>query len=524
MRDIWKKIRAIPRFWWIAVTILAIGIFLRTYHHHDWLRFNADQGRDAELVSRAVDGTTAWPLLGPKAGGTQFKLGPAFYWFEITSAKLFGNTPDRMAFPDLFTSILSIPLLFFFLRKYFGKYESLSLTAVFAVSLYLITYARFGWNPNSTPFWTILALYALHEVFSEKNNRKYSWAAIAGAAIGIGVQLHTTLLVIFPATLAIMFFYYAIRNRGKLKYFFVILALLLLTNAPQLVSETRSKWRNEKAFFRAIQTKSHAESLLSDNTVHATSCWVQGNIYIISGYEISDTCAFDPSKSAPNSIMFLLGLLFIAGGTALGAKYFLDERDAERRLFLAVVFAFSAVSFLVFLKMAFELSVRFYLPLIYFPFILLGFWMKFLENKFGYRLIVPLLSVLFIISNIFFVGKYFIALADYTNPRGGTTAVQILGEAETYANFIVANSGGAKNVYINGDEEFLFKSFKSIGYLVGRKNIKLTMVKKFSPVPSSYFFHIEHIRSGEISNSGGFSDIVARKAYGKYEMLFVKNN
>ncbi len=136
--------------------VLIAGIFLRTWHHHDWLRFNADQGRDAQIVSSVIDGSAPLPLLGPKAGGTQFRLGPAFYYFEIAAAKIFGNIPDKMAYPDLFTGILCIPLFFFFLRKYFEKYTALSLTAIFAVSAYAIRYSRFGWNPNSAPFWTIL--------------------------------------------------------------------------------------------------------------------------------------------------------------------------------------------------------------------------------------------------------------------------------------------------------------------------------------------------------------------------------
>ena len=105
-------IARIPSYFWIVVLILIVGIFLRTYNFHNWLRFNADQGRDSEVISRVVEENSAWPLLGPKAGGTEFKLGPAFYYFEIVSAKIFGDYPDKMAYPDLLTSVLSIGLLF----------------------------------------------------------------------------------------------------------------------------------------------------------------------------------------------------------------------------------------------------------------------------------------------------------------------------------------------------------------------------------------------------------------------------
>ena len=218
-KSLFEKIKNIPKFWWIILAMIVAGIFLRTWHHHDWLRFNADQGRDAQIVSDVVNGKANLPLLGPKAGGTEFRLGPVFYWFEIAAAKIFGNAPDKMAYPDLLTGILCIPLLFFFLRKYFEKNQSLALTAVFAVSAYAVRYARFGWNPNSSPFWAILFLFALCEIFSEKENQKFWWSIAAGAAIGVGVQLHTTLLAILPATAVVVFGYFSFKNRKFLKYF-----------------------------------------------------------------------------------------------------------------------------------------------------------------------------------------------------------------------------------------------------------------------------------------------------------------
>ena len=135
----------------ILLGIFIVGIFLRTYEFHDFLRFNADQSRDAGIVSSYIEGEAPLPLLGPKAGGTDFRVGPAFYYFQIASAKLFGDAPDAVAYPDLLFSILAIPLLFFFLRKYFDVRTALFLTALFAVSMYAVKYARFAWNPNSRP-------------------------------------------------------------------------------------------------------------------------------------------------------------------------------------------------------------------------------------------------------------------------------------------------------------------------------------------------------------------------------------
>ena len=509
---------------YIFLAILAIGIFLRTYNHHDWLRFNADQGRDAEVVSAVVDGASSWPILGPKAGGTEFKLGGAFYYFEIVAAKVFGNYPDKMAYPDLITGILCIPLLFFFLRKYFDKNVSLALVAIFAVSNYAIRYARFAWNPNSTPFWTILALYAMSEVLSDKNKHKYLWAIVCGIAIGVGVQLHTTLLLFLPITAIIVFGYLAIKNIKILKYFLVILAVSLFLNVPQLLGEYQTGGKNIQAFFGGIKTKQQAEHSIFGNVLHGSGCWVQGNLDIISGYEISDKCSFTIGNNAGDTLMFILAAIFVIGGTILAYKYARKEKDEDRKMFLLVVSIFTSVSFVIFIKLAYELSVRFYLILIFLPFLMLGFWIKFLQEKFKkeflYVLLIPV--IVLVASNLYFVQTYFAGLAAYGKDDGGDIAITILGETETFANFITANSNGAKQIEIGGDEKILFKAYKSIRYLAAKNNIDLLQLNKKPPLSKQYFY-LGTLKDRDNLSKDANVRIVKFQDYGDFSILLVEN-
>lgn len=522
-QNIIKKIKNIPKFWWILLAIIIVGIFLRTWHHHDWLRFNADQGRDAQIVSDVIDGRESLPLLGPKAGGTQFRLGAVFYWFEIAAAKIFGNAPEKMAYPDLLTGILCIPLLFFFLRKYFDKKTSLALTAIFAVSAYAIRYARFAWNPNSSPFWAILFLYAVHEIVSEKENRKFLWSVLAGVALGIAVQLHTTLLVILPTTAVLVFGYFSFKNKKFLKYFLVVAAVALLLNVPQLISEHETGGKNMKYFFRGLKVKSKAESSIPNNAVQSASCWIQGNIDIVSGYEISDMCEFKTSRDVRETAVFFLGLIFAAGGTILGLKYFFKEKNANKKYFLGIVFVFIGITYLVFLKMAFELSVRFYLPLVFLPFVLLGFWVKFIGEKLKIRQdkIVLIAATLLIFSNLYFVQRSFAKFANYPNAGGSDVEVIILDEMEVFSSFIVENSDNEKKLYITGDGEFLHKAYSPLKYLVGRSGVKLSLLKKKSPLPDRYFHVASQRTRVRISSDPGLK-ILRSETYGKFTYLLVK--
>ena len=62
----------------ILLLIILFGAFLRLYNFEELLRFNNDQVRDIQIVEQIKNGEPIY--LGPKAGGTKFNLGPAFYY------------------------------------------------------------------------------------------------------------------------------------------------------------------------------------------------------------------------------------------------------------------------------------------------------------------------------------------------------------------------------------------------------------------------------------------------------------
>src|SRR3989339_850572 len=180
----------------VGFLILVIGIFLRTYHFSDWLRFNMDQSRDVSLVESLSENNNL-PDLGPEAGGTEFQLGPAFYYFQLISTKIFGVEPEKLAYPDLFFSILSIGLFFLLAKIYFKIPIALALTWLYSISYFVVRFSRFAWNPNSTPFFVMLFIYALYNLaISQK--KKIAWAILTGISLGICIQLHTSLLIILP--------------------------------------------------------------------------------------------------------------------------------------------------------------------------------------------------------------------------------------------------------------------------------------------------------------------------------------
>ena len=113
--------------------VIALAIFLRVWHFSDWLFFKMDQARDASIIKQAFELGPGWlPLLGPKAGGTDLNLGPAFYYFQYLAASLFQSVhPAVLAFPDLLFGILGNPIFAFFLES---KRARIFQSSVFSVA------------------------------------------------------------------------------------------------------------------------------------------------------------------------------------------------------------------------------------------------------------------------------------------------------------------------------------------------------------------------------------------------------
>ncbi|MFZ1719980.1 MAG: glycosyltransferase family 39 protein [Candidatus Moraniibacteriota bacterium] len=523
------------RKWGILIfcCILVVGIFLRTYEFHDFLRFNADQSRDAGVVSSYIEGEAPLPLLGPKAGGTDFRVGPVFYYFQIASAKLFGNVPTVMAYPDLLFSILAIPLLFFFLRKYFDTRTALLLVAIFAVSAYAVKYSRFAWNPNSLPFWSILFLSGLHEMMIAKGRRYWQWVILTGTAFGVGIQLHTLSLLFFPILLSGVFAFLffetkavgaadGVSMRTQWKALCMIIIIAAFLNFGQIVSEVRSGGENTASFFGGVGTKQEKGSGIIHNALKDVVCYTEANIYILSSYDTDDGCGLGSVVKARNIPLFGIGFLFSALGLILAWHAFRREEDTSKKYFLGIVFSYLVLSFLILLPLANEVSMRFFLAMIFMPFLLLGLWFDFLRermSKYSGHLVAVLVCILVVMNLSALRQSFAISKSYLTNSRAGMDNI-MLKEVETASAFIVAHADGAMVVAVDGDAKFLFKGLKSMNYFTSRSSIKLVEKNKKAD-PNIPVFLIENTRQKDaiLEHPGGVDDFLS---FGRFTIFSFK--
>ena len=361
--------------------ILLVGFGLRAYHFSSWLHFELDQARDARVVDAALQGGPGeLPLLGPKAGGTFLRLGPAFYNLEYVSALFFGGTPTGMAIFVLIFSSLSIPLFYSFIRRFFGEWLSLGLTLLFSVSEFFIMYGRFAWNPNFIPFFVLLGFYALLRAVDESETYRERWFLLSVGALALATQFHFLVFIAVPA----IFFAFLIlkRPRYSWKTWLGACAIVFILYLPMALNEIETGGANTKEFFGAITEKSSKTNHtfiekvsrdVSEHGLHAlviTTGFEKGTFPTIifnGGLKWSCTDKCDQGKWYG---VFSV-LLFILGISAL-LLFWWKETDQKKKDFLVLSSVWLVITFGLFLPLSYNIAPRFFLLSGLIFFILLG--------------------------------------------------------------------------------------------------------------------------------------------------------
>jgi len=477
------------------VLVIIFGAFFRLYHFSDLVRFNTDQVRDVEVVEKILDGQE-FPLLGPRAGGTFFKLGPVFYYLEAFSGFVFGNTPSGMA---LFTGILavaSIPLLFFFLRYYFSGYISLFLILVYSLSFYVIKYSRFAWNPNIIPFFFILFLLSLLKIMESGNKKFGIWHISLIVSVGIGVQLHTLLLILMPLLVAAAYAYIFYKEKKiYLMQLGIIILAVLLFNLPFFIYDFQNEGKNIKNFFAGAEKKTTKNSSFIDNFLKDGQFFVQGNTYAISSFEPQKNWVKARKLLKFSSISEIIaataGTLFFFFGLFYSIKRLLDERKNEKKtIFLGLVLLTVTLSFLILFPIANELNVRFFIILIFLPYIFLGLFVEFLLKSVHKKLAIAIILASFLLLAVFNIrtcAKTY-NLENYTARTSSYGGISVK-ESRDISNFMYDLS--KRNDLI--EKSFFQSSFTfshSVEYFNNKKGIELINLSKSQPNTGSIIFVI----------------------------------
>ena len=485
------------KFLLLLFLVLAVGIFLRTYNFHDWLRFSHDQARDAKIISDALDGKQSLPLLGPNAGSSSFNLGPMYYYFSYISAKIFGKNPVAMAYPSLFFSILAIPLFFLFLREYFNRNLSLALTTVMSVSYFMVINSRFSSNPNLMPFFLILYLYAALQILNYQKKKDWLWIILLGISLGIGINMHTIFLVVMPLVTLCVFIYL-----GKKKYpdiwkkLAVIILIILALNTSQLTYEFNSHWKNTNNFLSGFQDNSKQSANLANGTLLISACQIQANAYIVSSLQDDISCEnilHLPKISQTGrffyALEFLFSFIFSLVGYFLLWRRFKRSIDVKKKNFLGLIVLLNIITFLILIPIANMMAMGYFIFIFLIPFILLGLITETLQERYSLKgkwIAIGIIAALIIFSLV----RDEIGAQSYLDGSANNSENSTLGEVEQMTQYILTNSKDSSKVYFSGDSANGLRFYRPVSYFLGEAGINsnfLTDIKKINKKNLLYY-------------------------------------
>lgn len=533
-----KQVKKVKKSTWILLGIILIGIFLRTYHFRDWIYFSSDQVRDVKLTEKVIKGETGWPLFGPHMNHADVFVGPMYYYFQIISAKIFGAGPAQMAYPDLLFSIVSIPLMYFFLKRYFTENLSLALTGLYSISFFSIQYSRFALNPNVSPFFSILFLLALLEFISAGEKTQWKWIISLGIALGVGIQLHAITLILFLIIIFLAFIFLMKRNWRTWNKWAIVFLIMIILNLGQIVGDARNNFKNTKSFFNQSLSRSTSDSNgnFSENLKLNTDCHVQANFFIASSLGDEEECTFIYTKLLGNKNIFylnkiirenpfsliaiILAVPFSILGYLLLIYCFKKEKEKKKRYFLGLIILYTLLSFFIMVPISDWLVLRYFVHEIFVPFIFIGLFATFLAQKFPNKKIV-LISAIFIFfasANIFSIWS---AAKDYMKENRTHYNYAVLGEVDSALDYMVEKSFPQKEMYFFGEADSAWTLFGPLKYESKKKNINLVEVFKQDriniPAGKSVFYFRHISKEGQIPK---IDEYKAEKAeqFGQFEV------
>lgn len=221
-----------------------LALFLRIYRIDALTEFLGDQGRTGVEIYQAVS-TKTLPLLGPTVLSGQY-LGPAFYYIIAPSFIVTGFNPLA---PAIFTAFLGalVPVLIYSIgRKMFSEWIGAAIGILYAVSPAIVRQDRTLWEPTLVPLFIVLFIFAL---FNIREYKQYAYFPLAGAAVGILLQLHYPNLLLLPISGVFWLYIFLTQEKKRIAKHFLLwslagVATFFVVLLPFLFYEIPHKFEN----------------------------------------------------------------------------------------------------------------------------------------------------------------------------------------------------------------------------------------------------------------------------------------
>lgn len=253
------------REFYLILALLLVALFLRIYRIPEYMTFLGDEGRDALMIKRIlVDGDI--PLLGPPTSVGNIYLGPLYYYMMAIPMAVLWLNPVAAAAQVAIIGVLTIGLIYYLSREWFGKLAAFISALLYAISPVNIIYSRSSWNPNPAPFFALLAILGVYRVHKTGN---FLWLVLTGGALAFIVQMHYLALILLPI-FGLLWIHQIIKNQRK-KHVVLgtlgALVIFLFLMLPLVIFDLKYDYLNYKAITTFFSNRETTVNLNPFNTL-----------------------------------------------------------------------------------------------------------------------------------------------------------------------------------------------------------------------------------------------------------------
>jgi 4-amino-4-deoxy-L-arabinose transferase-like glycosyltransferase len=252
----------------IICAIILVACFLRFYRISEYMTFLGDEGRDAIIIKKIlVDGDL--PFIGPPTSVGNMYLGPLYYYMMALPMAIFWLNPVAAAAQVALIGVLSIGLIYYLARIWFGKTSATIAAILYTISPVTITYSKSSWNPNPAPFFALLTILGLYK----SSVGDFRWFILVGIALAFSVQMHYLALLLIPVAGVIWLRELKVKliDKQKTKYFYTgtILAIVafLILMSPLFFFDLKHNFTNYHAVMEFFSKRETTVNLNPLNTL-----------------------------------------------------------------------------------------------------------------------------------------------------------------------------------------------------------------------------------------------------------------
>lgn len=225
----------------ILLGIILLSGFLRFYNLSGLHHFTYDQARDALFIKRIIVDHKL-RLIGTQSSIPGLYTPPMYYYLMTPFLFIFNLNPVGIDYATAFFGLLTVILLYFLLTKLTdNRLLSLSLTSLYGFQPSIVYQSRYAWNPNTIPFFVMLAMVSLLKII--KGTKKFIYYGLLFFCLGLIINLHYSGVVFFVSILFLLLFFFKRLNK---KYFFGGLGIFCLELFPLILFDLRHNFVNTK--------------------------------------------------------------------------------------------------------------------------------------------------------------------------------------------------------------------------------------------------------------------------------------